>query len=267
MRLRELIVAVATASALLLVAAPAQSQAPRLAGIMAADNLFTSENGGAANVTIVAGGHVNFAYPFGRSRHNVVFTGALPTVCGSDGGAPATASALPGAPSGPGWDGGCDFQTPGTYPFVCALHGSMTGSVTVVAPGTAVPPPAPLAAAASSLRIARQQRGTRVRGSVRVARSGSRVLFRVFVRRNVLYGGRSRRQVQVGRQLRSSVGAKRVTFATALSPAARRALKRRGKLALSLRLTVTPAHGTSYTATRTVIVRPPRTASSPAATG
>lgn len=263
MRLRELIGAVATASAVLLIAAPAQGQTSRLAAITAADNIFTSDDGDTANVTIVAGGHVNFAYPFGRSRHNVVFTAALPTVCGSDGGPPATASALPGAPSGPGWDGGCDFQAPGTYPFVCALHSSMTGSVTVVAPGTAPPPPPPpsLAAAASSLRIATQQRGTRVRGSVRVARSGSRLLARAFVARNVLYGGRSRRQVQVGRQLRTKAGAKRVTFSTALSPVARRALRRRGKLLISLRLTVTPTRGKSYTARRTVILRPPRRAS------
>jgi hypothetical protein len=91
---------------------------------------------------------------------------------------------------------------------------------------------------------------------VQVARGGSRLLARAFARRGALSGGRSALQVQIGRQLRSSVGATRVTFATALSATARRALRRNGRLAISLRLTVTPAHGAAYTATRTVVLRP-----------
>jgi hypothetical protein len=167
---------------------------------------------------------------------------------------------LPGAPTGPGWDGGCDVQTPGIYPFVCALHSTMTGSVTVLPAGTAPPrppPPVKLGAAASGLRVGAHQRGTSVRGTARVARSGSRLLARAFVRRSALYGGRSRLQVQVGRQLRSRVSATTVTFATRLTAVARRALVRRGRVSISLRLTVTPAAGRSYTATRSVLLRPP----------
>ena len=47
-----------------------------------------------------------------------------------------------------------------------------------------------------------------------------------------------------------------MTFATPLNAAARRALRRNGRLSISLRLTVTPAQGDAYTATRTVILRP-----------
>jgi plastocyanin len=262
MRARHLAAAAATILVAILVAAPAESQAPTLASIQAADNVFTTDDGGPPNVTIAAGGHVNFAYFMGNSRHNVVFTGALPTVCGSSGGPPATASALPGAPTPAGWDGGCDFNTPGTYPFVCGLHSSMTGSVTVVA-GTGTPPPppppvsaAPVAAAASGLKVAVAQRGLSVRGTVRVARTGSRLLARAFARRGAVYGGRSRLPVEVGRQLRTHVSATTVTFATALGATARRALRRNGRLAISLRLTVTPAEGKSYTATRAVVLRP-----------
>ena len=138
MRFRYPACVAAAAIAAVMVAAPAESQAPSLQGIQAGDNVFTSDSGGSPNVTIRAGGHVNFAYFMGNSRHNVVFTGALPTVCGSDGGPAATASALPGAPTPASWDGGCDFSTPGTYAFVCGLHSSMTGSVTVVE-GSATP--------------------------------------------------------------------------------------------------------------------------------
>jgi plastocyanin len=260
---RRLAAVAGTAFAMLLVAAPASSQAPTLASIQASDNAFNTDGGGPPNVTIAAGGHVNFAYFMGNSRHNVVFTGAAPTVCGSSGGPPATASALPGAPTGPGWDGGCDFQTPGTYPFVCALHSSMTGSVTVVAAGAAPPPPPPpppptagLGPAASGLKVTAQQGGTSVRGTVKVARSGSRLLARAFAKRSALSGGRSKTQVQVGRQLRSKVSATTVTFAAPLNSAARRALRRDGRLAITLRLSVTPAQGEAYTATRTVILRP-----------
>jgi len=263
MNARRLAAVAGTALAMLLVAAPASSQAPTLVSIQASDNVFKTDAGGSPNVTILAGGHVNFAYFQGNNRHNVVFTGAVPTVCGSAGGPPATASALPGAPTSASWDGGCDFQTPGSYPFVCALHSNMTGSVTVVPAGTAPPPPPPpppppttLAAAASGLKVAVQQRGTSVRGTVKVARGSSRLLARAFARRKALSGGRSNVQVEVGRQLRSSVSATKVTFAAALNSAARRALRRNGRLSISLRLTVTPDEGKAYTATRTVILRP-----------
>ena len=53
---------------------------------------------------------------------------------------------------------------------------------------------------------------------------------------------------------------KRVTAGTArftvkLNAAARRTLKRRGKLTLTVRITVTPASGTPFTATRTVTLK------------
>ena len=88
MNARRLAAVAGTALAMFLVAAPASSQAPTLAAIMATDNVFTTDGGGPPNVTIAAGGHVNFAYFMGNNPHNVVFTGALPTVCGSSGGPP-----------------------------------------------------------------------------------------------------------------------------------------------------------------------------------
>lgn len=224
-------------------------------------------------MTIAAGGHVNFTYFSGNSRHNVVFPGARPTVCGISEGPPGTAAALPTVPSPRGWEGGCDFDVAGTYAFVCGLHSSMTGSVTVVQTGASPPPPpagprppappavpVPVAGglAASGLKVAAQQRGFSVRGSVAVARTGSRVLARAFARRKALFAGsRSVLEVQVGRQIRSGVGAARVTFAAPLSAAARRALRRNGRLLIVLRMSVTPAQGAAYTARRTVILRPP----------
>ena len=96
-----------------------------------------------------------------------------------------------------------------------------------------------------------------LRGSVNVSRAGSRLLARAFARRGALTGGRSTLLVQVGRQLRASVGPGRVSISLPLNAAARRALRRNGRLAITLRLTVDPPTGTTYTATRTVILRAP----------
>jgi plastocyanin len=248
------------AVAALLAAAPARAQAPGSAAIFAEDDAFRTASGGPADVTIAAGGHVDFSYFSGNSRHNVVFTAARPSVCGISEGPAGTTAALPEQPSPASWAGGCDFDTPGTYPFVCALHSSMTGSVTVVAASASGPPPpadvelAP-GPAATSLRVRSSQRGFTVRGSVLVDRAGSRLRARALVRRRALYGGRSARLVEVGRTTRTRVGGARATFAVKLDAAARRALRRAGRLPVSLRLTVTPPHGRSYAATRTVILR------------
>jgi hypothetical protein len=221
------------------------------------------------------GGTVGFSYPSGFTSHNVVFTQLQPSGCTQT--APPSSAAvppLPPSPSGAGWAGACTFNTPGTYPFVCGLHGSMTGSVTVQSPGGTPPPPPPppapppgppppppppsstTSAAASSVRLTARQRGTTVRGSVNVARASSRLLARGFARRRALTGGSSSLQVQVGRQQRLSVGPGRVSFAVALNASARRALRRSSRMSITLRLTVTPDKGKAYTATRTVILRP-----------
>jgi plastocyanin len=242
---------------------PAHGQALPSAAIVATDFQFSAIDGGPPNVVVAAGGNVDFAYPTGASSHNVVFKGKQPSVCGISQGPDSGSSApLPSAPTGPGWEGGCRFDAAGAYSFYCDMHASMTGSVTVVAAGTAPPPPSapvplptPVEPPASSLRVASPQHGVAVRGSVRVRSRGSRVLARAFARRGALVGGASTRQVAVGRSLRSSVGPGRAAFSVRLSATARRALRRNGRLSISLRLTVTPPAGDSYTATRAVVLR------------
>jgi hypothetical protein len=143
----------------------------------------------------------------------------------------------------------------------------MSGSVTAVATGASPPPPPVTEAppvelnvdgpAASTVRVAARQRGFRVRGSVAVDRAGSRLLARAYARRKALFAGsRSLLDVQVGRQVRSSVGGSRVSFTVPVNAAARRTLRRNGRLLITLRLTVTPPDGKAYTARRTVILRP-----------
>lgn len=264
-RSRALVAAAALVASL--GATPAAAQAPpTLASILAIDNEFITDAGGPADVTIAAGGHVNFSYFAGASRHNVVFPGARPTVCGTSEGPPGTTAALPTAPSPEGWEGGCDFDVAGTYAFVCGLHNTMTGSVSVVRTGASPPPPpadlpvvaVPDGEVAGGLSVATQQRGYRVRGTVLVQRGAVRLVARAFAQRRALFAGsRSRLGVRVGRHARATGGGVRVAFSAPLNRAARAALRRNGRLLIALRLTITPAEGTAYTATRTVILRPP----------
>jgi plastocyanin len=110
------------------------------ATVVAQDNVFQN-----SPVTVDAGNTVAFAYPSGNSSHNVVFNQA-PSSCVQTAGNPIFASAppLPQYPLGPGWEGYCTFNTPGTYTFYCEAHPTeMTGSVTVRGPSQPTPTPSP----------------------------------------------------------------------------------------------------------------------------
>jgi plastocyanin len=265
------LVVAAVVAGVLLVGGSAQSQTPT--GIVANDNEFNTFSGGAPTLTLPAGGGTVIFQQTGANAHNVVFKNAQPASCEQTGGpSSGPVPPLPNQPSSAAWIGTCTFSAPGTYTFYCAFHGeAMNGSVTVPG-GTAPPPPPPPVSpppppppspapvtgpAASGLRVTTPQRSFTLRGSVMVRSAGSRLLARAFAKRRSLTGGRSNLLVQAGRQLRSSVGPGRTSFAVPLSAAARRALRRNGRLAITFRLTVTPPSGTAYTATRTVILRAP----------
>jgi plastocyanin len=272
MRRRYLpLVAAAVAGGVLLVGGSAQSQTQM--GIVANDNEFNTFSGGAPTLTLPAGGGAVIFQQTGVNPHNVVFKNAQPASCEQTSGPSSGAvPPLPNQPTAAAWLGTCTFTAPGTYTFYCAFHGeAMNGSVTV--PGGMTPPPPPVSPppvsppppppapatgpAASGLRITNPQRSFTLRGSVMVRSAGSRLLARAFAKRRSLTGGRSNLLVQVGRQLRSSAGPGRTSFAVPLSAAGRRALRRNRRLAITFRLTVTPPSGTAYTATRTVILRAP----------
>jgi plastocyanin len=86
-------------------------------------------------VTISAGGTVTFSYPSGGNFHNVGFSTLAPTSCTQTVGPNSgPVPPLPNSPTGFGWAGTCQFNTPGTYTFVCGAHGFMQGQVIVQAP-------------------------------------------------------------------------------------------------------------------------------------
>ena len=277
-------IAVAAAAAIASAPGAARSADPLTASFEAVDPDYFVSNLGETFARIEPGGTVTFAYSAGASLHNVAFTTIQPTACtqtaGSVGGA---VPPLPNPSDGPGWAGSCTFNTPGTYDFYCDLHPTMVGRVIVrdpnpppppapppgapsppPPPGSPPPPPAPAggsgappppppaapsaARAGSGLRLAASQRGTAIRGSVRIARPGSRLKVEAH------WLGTTR----VATLLRSRSGDGRVPFAAALTPAARRTLRRIGRLQLRVRVVVTHPAGSPYRAIRAIALRPPR---------
>jgi plastocyanin len=222
--------------------------------------------------TIGSGAAVSFANPSSEVPHGLKFTGGPATP--SCAGIPAAASTETGAIA---WHGECTFTTPGTYTFVCTVHPSeMKGTVTVNANGTTTTmttttPPSPTTTTPTtpvepssggplvgSPTIRPSQHGATVKGSVEISSSGAgdRLEVDVFAKgaslARVMHSGR----VRVGRLVRSSAPAGKVSFTVHLNATARRALARHRRLALTVKVTLAPSHGGPTTLTRSVVQHP-----------
>jgi hypothetical protein len=228
-----------------------------VSGFEAVDFEWLADGGPGSELTIAPGETVSFAYPSGASYHNVVFEGAKPSSC----------TGIQPANPGPGWKGSCRFDDSGTYRFVCGVHAGMTGRVIVraaptptpTAMGTATPTatstaaptgtapaaPAPTATAAPAppalkLTLARSQRSMRVRGAVEIDRAGSRLVVTVRTTR------------RVGRLLRRSAAAGSLVFSVGIDAKARKTLRAKGRLRVTVRVALTPPAGKALTRTTKV---------------
>jgi plastocyanin len=250
------------------VSAPASdgAQPPPNATFTASNNEWTVAGTSSSTATIGAGGTVTFSSPIGNNDHNVRFSSSGPTSC---------SPALPVNPQPPEWSSTCQFNTAGTYSFVCTAHPGMGGTVSVLAPGTPTTPPpatdpgtpppggnppggAPEQPGSPTVKVPRRQRGTTVRGSVTTSVGGSRLVIKALVSNRLLSTSPPRqvRKVSVGSLRRQLPSAGKTSFAVKLNRAARRALNRRDRLAVTLRVTVTPPAGQATTKTATVRLRP-----------
>ena len=215
---------VAAALAVAAVVAPgvAAGSAPSSASFSAYDYGWSANgNAKSTKLTVAQGSTVTFSYPSGRSEHNADFgSGSQPTSCAQTAGlAVGKVPPLPHIPTGAGWSGTCTFNAPGTYTFHCDLHPFMTGTVVVEGP-----PGPPLAGSpASSISVAARQRGSTVRVG----------------------------QLTIN-QLRTGT----VRFAATLDSAAKRALRRQGRLTIATQLVITSTRGTKASAVRRVQLRP-----------
>ena len=221
-----------------------------------------------AQVSVGVGGAVAIRNPT-TVAHGVEWVGSLKPECSS--GVPVGTTA---AASGKEWSGTCTFAQPGTYTFYCTVHGpEMTGTVTVSAAGTttttttptsSTPVPGPPGTPGESLSgspllrgpsFASSQRGGAVRGSLAIstAGAGDRLEVDVFAKGASLGKPHHPGRVRVGRLVRASVTAGDTALLVRLDRAARHALKRRKRLALVVRITLTPLYGSPTSVTRTVV--------------
>jgi plastocyanin len=217
------------------------------------------------------GGAVRFQNASASVEHGVVWTGGPET---------PNCSGIPIGKGETSWKGTCTFTHPGVYMFRCFVHPTeMTGSITVTASGTTITttastpttpttttptpsttgttPAEPLSGSplAGSPALRASQRGGAVRGSLEISRAGAgdRLEIDLFANSASLAAkGRSAR-VPVGRLVRGSVPAGPLAFSVKLDGRARRALKRHRKLALTVKITLTPVHGERVTLSRAVV--------------
>ena len=218
--------------------------------------------------TVLAGEKVKFSNPYNEVPHGLKFTGGPATP--SCAGVPAAAESEAGATN---WHGECTFSTSGTYTFICTVHPSeMKGTITVnpngtttttttpttttttTTPTTPVEPPSgsPLL---SSPSIRASQRGGAVKGSLDVSKAGTgdRLEIDIFTKSAFLAKAGHMTRVRVGQLVRGSVSAGKLSFAVKLNAKARSALERHRRLALTVKITLTPVNGQPLTVTRSMV--------------
>jgi plastocyanin len=108
-----------------------------------------------------------------------------------------------------------------------------------------------------SLKLAAPHHGLSVRGSLRVVSSGAGGRLEVDLlatRAALARRGHRPKQVIVGRLVRASVPAGKVAFSVSLSARAKSALRRHHKLAVTVKVTLTPPMGSPVTATRSIVL-------------
>ena len=203
--------------------------------------------------------------------------------------APTCEPSVPVAPTAPktGWEGKCTFTTSGTYKFESStlfdepgldytkyevvVEGSTSapptgttgegGSKGGSTPGSTTPSPTPAGESptgspfSGAPTIHSSQRGTTVKGSLQIsmAGTGDRLTVELLAPTASLAKTGHTTQV-VGRFVSASVSAGPRSFSVKLNAKARRALKRRHRLALKVKITLTPAYGEATSITRSVTV-------------
>ncbi len=114
----------------------------------------------------------------------------------------------------------------------------------------------PLEGGSRALKLAGSQHGSTVHGSIKVSQAGSggRLEVGLFAAGASLAKAGHPAQVRIGRLVRSSLKAGNVPFSVPLTAKGKAALRRHRRLALTVKITLTPLHGAAVTITRSVVV-------------
>ncbi|MDA0182400.1 plastocyanin/azurin family copper-binding protein [Solirubrobacter phytolaccae] len=253
-------------------------QLPLLANVDVRDNVYAP-----AESTVAVGGAVRFDYAEGDEVHNVNFANRSVTCTQLAGRRTGpTGSVLPASSEGPGWTGTCTFPGPGVYRFICDDHNGMDGKVTVAnpdgtlpveatptptptatpLPGAATPTPPPgggpadttapptSGATAPKLTLAATQRGIAVAGSIKGGSTSATVTVETLAALKA-----KAKPVRVGRASYTVAPGATKKFTLPLSAKGKSALRKLGKLKVTLRFTVA-----GKTETRAVTLRPAKQA-------
>jgi hypothetical protein len=132
------------------------------------------------------------------------------------------------------------------------------GASTAMTPGaTETPPPPTGSHPLATLALANAQHGDAVRGTVQIpaADGGARLEVEVLAQDASLAKLKRAGSSRVGRLVRSSAPAGKVSFAVSLDAQAKRALRRHHRLALTVKVVLTPVHGAALTYTRSLDLR------------
>jgi hypothetical protein len=123
-------------------------------------------------------------------------------------------------------------------------------------PGEPGPEGSPLAGGSKALKLASAQHGPSVHGSIDVssAGAGGRLEVALFATSASLAKAHRSSKVRVGRFTRSSVKAGVVSFLAPLTARGKSALRRHRRLALTVRIALTPVSGAAATMTKGVVL-------------
>jgi hypothetical protein len=130
------------------------------------------------------------------------------------------------------------------------------GASTATTPGSMETPPPP-AHPLAKLALANAQQGDTVHGTVQIpaADGGARLEVVLLAQGASLAKVKRPGSARVGRLVRTSAPAGTVSFTVSLDAAAKRALRRHHKLALTVKIVLTPVHGAAVTLTRSLVLR------------
>lgn len=224
---------------------------------------------------IAQGGTISFEDNDSQAPTDVVFKGTAPTCTG----------VVEAPPTKTDWSGTCTFATAGEYTFeseglfkgdgadytkykvIVEAGASSTTPTTTTSPGsgsTTTSPQNPGGSGSGSAsgsplsdapRIDPSQRGTIVTGSLQIAQAGTGDRLEIDLIAATASLAKAGHGTQViGRFVNASVSAGVQSFSVKLDAKARRALKRHHRLALKVKITLTPVYGEATSVTKSVIL-------------
>lgn len=108
----------------------------------------------------------------------------------------------------------------------------------------------------ATLALANAQHGSTVQGTLQIpaADGGARLEIELLAQSASLAKAKRSASLRVGRLVRPSAAAGKFSFKVSLDSAAKHALRRRHKLALTVKIVLTPKHGTAQAVTHSVVL-------------